>query len=208
MVDGDAVEITDGPVTAPPATTLMADRWLKSCSVAALPDGSVCRDSREPASSPCSACTVPVHGPASPSVAARCRRDGLVRVAAKAFHFEIAEPGVDRVTQRRRRLRRSLKAEHALIPCLDREPIGLLARFRRPLCRRPNRRAVDCLSRFASHAGEDAPGRAGQASRYRLRWLMRRLPALADQAAGQEIAQHWPLTGRVEMFQLDHCRLA
>ena len=28
--------------------------------------------------------------------------NGLVRVAAKAFHFEIAKPGVDRVTQRRR----------------------------------------------------------------------------------------------------------
>jgi hypothetical protein len=28
--------------------------------------------------------------------------DGLVRVAAKAFHFEIAKPGVDRVAQRGR----------------------------------------------------------------------------------------------------------
>ena len=28
-------------------------------------------------------------------------RDGLVRVAAKAFHFEIAVPGVDRVAERR-----------------------------------------------------------------------------------------------------------
>ena len=28
-------------------------------------------------------------------------RNGLVRVAAKAFHFEIAKPGVDRVAQRR-----------------------------------------------------------------------------------------------------------
>ena len=26
--------------------------------------------------------------------------NGLVRVAAKAFHFEIAKPGVDRVSQR------------------------------------------------------------------------------------------------------------
>jgi len=28
--------------------------------------------------------------------------NGLMRVAAKAFHFEIAKPGVDRVAQRRR----------------------------------------------------------------------------------------------------------
>ena len=52
-----------------------------------------------------------------------------MRVAAKAFHFEIAKPGVDRVAQRRRWLRRSLKAEHALVPRLDRRagrlPCGL-----------------------------------------------------------------------------------
>jgi dodecin len=36
------------------------------------------------------------------------KRDGLMRVAAKAFHFEIAISRVDRVAQRRRWLRRSL----------------------------------------------------------------------------------------------------
>jgi hypothetical protein len=51
--------------------------------------------------------------------------NGLMRVATKAFHFEIAEPGVDRVTQRGRWLRRTLKAEHALVPRLDREPVRL-----------------------------------------------------------------------------------
>ena len=70
-------------------------------------------------------------------------RDGLMRVAAKAFHFEIAEPGVDRVAQRGRWLRRTLKAKHALVPRLDGEPVGFLARFRRPLCRRPDRCAVN-----------------------------------------------------------------
>jgi hypothetical protein len=59
--------------------------------------------------------------------------NGLMRVAAKTFHFEIAKPGVDRVPQRRRWLRRTPKAEHALVPRLDREPVGFLARFRRPL---------------------------------------------------------------------------
>ena len=55
--------------------------------------------------------------------------NGLVGVAAKAFHFEIAKPGVDRVTQRGGRLRRTLKAEHALVPRLDGEPVGFLACF-------------------------------------------------------------------------------
>jgi hypothetical protein len=53
---------------------------------------------------------------------------------------------VERVTQCGRWLRRPLKAEHALVPRLDREPVGLLARFRRPLCRRLDRRAVDALA--------------------------------------------------------------
>ena len=56
-------------------------------------------------------------------------------VAAKAFDFEIAEPGVDRVTQRGRWLRRTLKAKHPLVPRLDGEPVGFLARFHRPLSR-------------------------------------------------------------------------
>ena len=57
--------------------------------------------------------------------------NGLVRVAAKAFHFEIAEPGVDRVAQRRRWLRRSLKAGHALYELAT---VGFPACFRRPFC--------------------------------------------------------------------------
>jgi hypothetical protein len=117
-----------------------------------------------------------------------------MRVAAKAFHFKIAKPGVERIAQRRRWLRRSLIAEHALVPRLDGELVGLLAGFRRPLRRRPDRRAVDRLSRLGAHAREDAPRYASQASRYRLRWIARRLPALADQAAGLEIAQQRPLT--------------
>src|SRR6476660_5970747 len=70
-------------------------------------------------------------------------RDGLMCVAAKAFNFQIAEPRVDGVAQRWRWLRRSLKAQHPLVPRLDGEPISLLACFRRPLCRRPDGRAVN-----------------------------------------------------------------
>ena len=72
--------------------------------------------------------------------------NGLVRVAAKAFHFEIAEPGVDRIAERGRWLRRTLKAEHPLVPRLDGEPVGFLARFRRPLCSCSDRCAVDGLA--------------------------------------------------------------
>src|SRR6476660_5759368 len=68
-------------------------------------------------------------------------RHGLMRVAAKAYHFLIAKPDVDYVTERRRRLRRSLKAKHALIPRLTGEAVSVLACFRRPLCRRPYRSA-------------------------------------------------------------------
>ena len=32
-------------------------------------------------------------------------RHGLMRVAAKALHFEVTKPGIERVAQRRRRLR-------------------------------------------------------------------------------------------------------
>jgi hypothetical protein len=70
---------------------------------------------------------------------------GLMRVAAKAFHFEITKPGVDRVAQRRRWLRRPLNAEHALVLRLAGEPVGFLACCG-PLCRCPDRRAVDRLA--------------------------------------------------------------
>ena len=42
------------------------------------------------------------------------------------------------LVQRRRRLRRSLEAKHALIPSIDGEPVSVLAGFLRPFCRRPD----------------------------------------------------------------------
>src|SRR4029079_11484405 len=53
--------------------------------------------------------------------------DGLVCVAAKAFHFEVAVSGVERIAERGRWLRWSLKAEHTLVPRRDGEPVGFLA---------------------------------------------------------------------------------
>ena len=70
-------------------------------------------------------------------------RDGLMRVAAKAFDFEVAVPGIERVAERRGWLCRSLKAEHALIPRLARQPVGCLACFGRLFCGSPNRCAVN-----------------------------------------------------------------
>jgi len=72
--------------------------------------------------------------------------DGLVGVTAEAPDFEIAKPGVDRVAQRRRWLRWSLKAEHPPIPHLDGQPVAFLARLGGPLRRGPDRRAVDALA--------------------------------------------------------------
>jgi hypothetical protein len=57
-------------IIALPATTLTADRSLKSCSAAALSDGCACKGSAGPQSSPCTTCSVPIHGSAS-SVCAR-----------------------------------------------------------------------------------------------------------------------------------------
>jgi hypothetical protein len=61
------------------------------------------------------------------------QRHRLMRVAAKAFDFEIKITGVERVAERRRRLGRSPKAEHALVPSIAGEPVSLLARLSRPL---------------------------------------------------------------------------
>jgi hypothetical protein len=50
-----------------------------------------------------------------------------VRVASKAADFEIQKSGVEGVAQRRRRLRRSLVTEHALVPRFAGKFVGFLA---------------------------------------------------------------------------------
>jgi hypothetical protein len=67
-----------------------------------------------------------------------------MRVAAKAFHFEISIARIDRIAQRGLWLRWSLKAEHAFVPRLA--VVGLLPRFGSPFCRRPDRCAVNGLA--------------------------------------------------------------
>ena len=58
---------------------------------------------------------------------------GLMGIAAQAFDFEISIASVESIAECRGRLRRSLKAEPALIPRLAGEPIRLLARLSGPL---------------------------------------------------------------------------
>jgi hypothetical protein len=53
--------------------------------------------------------------------------DGLMRVTAKAAHFEIDVSGIERITERWRGLRRTAIAEHALVPRFAREAVGFLA---------------------------------------------------------------------------------
>ena len=77
------------------------------------------------------------------------RRNGLMRFAALAADFKIEIPGIARIPERRRWLSRPLEGEHALVPGFAGEPIGFLARLRRPLsaptCRRAYR-AIWCPS--------------------------------------------------------------
>src|SRR5271166_2357289 len=91
--------------------------------------------------------------------------NGLVRVAAKATDLKIEVARIEGVTQRWRRLSRALEGEHALIPCFAGELVGFPARLSRALGRYSDRGAVKPVAGFAAHAREDAPGRAGQASR-------------------------------------------
>jgi hypothetical protein len=51
------------------------------------------------------------------------KRHSLMRVAAKAFDFEIEIASVERVTQGWGRLGGSLKAKHASVPSLTGEPV-------------------------------------------------------------------------------------
>ena len=63
--------------------------------------------------------------------------DGLVGVATGTADFEIIVPRIERIPQRRRRLRRSLRPG---------QPVSLLAGLARSLSRRTDGRAVDGLA--------------------------------------------------------------
>ena len=98
------------------------------------------------------------------------QRNRLVRVAAEAANFEVAIPGVDRVTQRRGGLRRSLETEHALVS-------GLGRRADQPACapRLPAPLMLGSSCRRSTLViwypwPNNAPGRPLSATRYAL-WI-------------------------------------
>ena len=93
----------------------MADHSRKFWCAAARPDDCACRDSRERANSPGGACIAQARGWAWPLAVARCRGDGLVRVATEAPDFEIEAASVEGIAERGRRLRGTAIAEHALV---------------------------------------------------------------------------------------------
>ena len=94
-----------------------------------------------------------------------------MRVAAKAFHFEIAIPGIERIAERGRWLRRTLKAEHALVPRIAGEPVGFLAGSRGPFCPPPGPMRRRWSRSTSCPCERGSPGHDAQASRYRLRWM-------------------------------------
>ena len=122
---------------------LTPDRWPKSLSAAAPPDGCACTVALEAVSNPCTACSAQLMDWRRLRSPDDVQRHRLMRVAAQAFHFEVAVPGVNRIAQRRRRLRRPLEAEHPLIPGLAGQTVGGLARLRCLFCGGPNRRPVN-----------------------------------------------------------------
>ena len=68
-------------------------------------------------------------------------RDGLVRVAAEAAHFEIEVTSIEGIAERRGRLRGTAIAEHPPIPRFAGEAVGFLARSGGALSRDPDRSA-------------------------------------------------------------------
>jgi hypothetical protein len=72
--------------------------------------------------------------------------NSLVRVATEAADFEIKKSGVERVTERGRRLCRTTIAEHALVPRFAGKFVGFLAGSGGAFSRSPDRTAVNRLA--------------------------------------------------------------
>jgi len=94
-------------------------------------------------------------------------------VATEATDFEIAIPGVQRVTERRRRLRRPLVAEHAHVPGLTGKPVSPFAGLLGSLRRRPDRGAIDRLPRLGGHTVRMRPLRPLRQAATACGWLGR-----------------------------------
>ncbi len=79
------------------------------------------------------------------------QRDSLVGLAAEALHLEVSVSGVERVAERRGGLGRALEGEHAGVPSLAGDGVGLQPGFLGPLGQVPDRRAEHILARLGSH---------------------------------------------------------
>lgn len=77
--------------------------------------------------------------------------NGLMRVAAKAFDLEVTVAGVQRVSDGRRWLRRPAEAEHARVPGLAGQSVGVFPRRGRLLRLRSHRRAEEIFAGFGRH---------------------------------------------------------
>ena len=86
-----------------------------------------------------------------PGSADDVERHSLMRATAQAFHFKVKVIGIECVAQRGRRLRRSLKAEHPLVPRLARQTVGRPSDFCRSFCGGTNRRAINAFARLGGH---------------------------------------------------------
>jgi hypothetical protein len=94
------------------------------------------------------------------------QRNRVVGIATEAAHLEIGKAGVQGVTERRRRLRRPLVAEHAHVLGNARQLIGLLSRLCSAFGRHLYVVAVKGLAGFGAHRGRDqsVSALAGQAA--------------------------------------------
>src|SRR5215208_76424 len=90
-------------------------------------------------------------------------RDGLVGVAAEALHFEVMVAGVQRVTEDRGRLGRTLVAEHPHVPGLAACRLACGLPQRAPLS--PGANCRRCVLGTWWSWPEDAPPIGARASR-------------------------------------------
>jgi hypothetical protein len=89
-----------------------------------------------------------------------------VRIATEAAHLKIPIARIQRIADCRGWLRGTLQPQHAFVPSLAREPIGVLAGSPRLLRCGTDRTAVDRLSRLRAPSAKMGPqGRQGQAAR-------------------------------------------
>jgi hypothetical protein len=93
-----------------------------------------------------------------------------MRTTTEAFDLEIAVASVQSVADRRRRLSRSLKAEHTRIPSLASQTVGIPSYGSGALSLRSYRLAEKVLSGLCCHSQNFEGARRRQQSRYTLRY--------------------------------------